>query len=48
MKEIAEVAERSWLDSWPGNMQEEAVGQMETAEAYQMMTEMCKLRKWRR
>ena len=39
MQQMAEVVERNWLDSSPGAMQE-ARGQMDTAEAYEVVTRM--------
>ena len=42
MQQIAEVVGRSWLDSWPGTMQEEAGDQPEIAKANEMMTGMTK------
>ena len=41
MQQIAEVAEGSWLDLWPGTMQEEVEDQIYTVEAYKMMNGMC-------
>ena len=38
MQHIAGIAERSWLDSWPGEMQKEVESQMDIVEAYKMMT----------
>ena len=42
MQHLAEVAERGWLDSWSETLKEEAGGQMDALEAYQVMTGMCK------
>ena len=42
MQQIADIAERGWLDSWPGTMKEEAEGQLDSKETYEMMTGMCK------
>ena len=41
MQETAEVAEESWLYSWPGTMQEEAEDQRYTVETYEMMNGIC-------
>ena len=41
MHQIVVVAEGSWLDSWPGTMQEEIENQMDTFEVYEMMNGMC-------
>ena len=46
MQQMAEVAERNWLDSWPETMQEEIKGQMDRTGAYKMITRICKV-KWR-
>ena len=34
MQQIADIAERSWLDSRPGTMQKGAEGQLDIAETY--------------
>ena len=41
MRQIAEVAIRCWLDSWPGTMQQEDGDHTDMAEAYEIMTRMC-------
>ena len=41
MQHISEVAERNWLDSWPGTIQEEAEGQLDIAETYEIIAGMC-------
>ena len=40
MQQMAEVAERKWLDTWPETVQKEARGQTDTADAYEIMTRM--------
>ena len=42
MQQRVDVAEKScWLDFWPGTIQE-AEGQLDIAETYEMVTGMCK------
>ena len=40
MQQTAEVAEGSWLDSWPGTMQEKVGDQIDTVEAYNIINGM--------
>ena len=42
MPEVVEVAERSWLDSWPCSMEAKVDHQMDKFERYEMMNRMCK------